>query len=119
MLLHWVEVLFEQYVHLPNEPNVWTNCGSQIRVSSLCRGRFADLQLARYPQDPPLELLRDVDTRWSSTLLMIQRLLELKDSVVRMVTDNLELRKYALDDDEWNLLEQYAEILKVCGYIAL
>ncbi|KAH6906874.1 ribonuclease H-like domain-containing protein [Coprinopsis sp. MPI-PUGE-AT-0042] len=84
-----------------------------IRVSSLRRGRFADLQLARYPQDTPLELLRDVDTRWSSTLLMIERLLELKEFVTKMIADNPELRKYELDDAEWSLLQEYSDILKV------
>jgi hypothetical protein len=86
----------------------------QIRVSSLRRGRFGDLQLARYPQDTPLELLRDVDTRWSSTLLMIERLLELKEFVKKMIADNPELRKYELDDEEWSLLKEYSDILKVC-----
>ena len=52
---------------------------SQIRASSLKRDRFADIQRARNPKKEPLQLLRDVDTRWSSTLLMIERFVELKE----------------------------------------
>jgi hypothetical protein len=48
-------------------------------VSFLRRDKFAALQRAQNPKKVPLELLRDVDTRWSSTLLMIEWFVELKE----------------------------------------
>ena len=47
-------------------------------MSSLRRQSFADIQKTVYPDYPELQLLRDVDTRWSSTYLMIERALELR-----------------------------------------
>lgn len=47
----------------------------QIRVSSLRRQHFTAIAQT-FQQN--LELLRDVDTRWSSTYLMILRALELE-----------------------------------------
>ncbi|KAF6743936.1 ribonuclease H-like domain-containing protein, partial [Ephemerocybe angulata] len=80
-----------------------------IRSSSLHRQRFHDLQKAFRE---PLELLRDVDTRWSSTLLMIERFLQLKDYIIKMLKDR-DLEKYVLQDHEWAVLEAYVKILRV------
>jgi len=43
----------------------------QVRASSIRRQEFSRLSMAHFGVD--LQLLRDVDTRWSSTLLMIER----------------------------------------------
>lgn len=48
----------------------------QIRSSSLRRQGFSDILNDLGFKD--LQLIRDVDTRWSSTLLMISRALELQ-----------------------------------------
>lgn len=50
----------------------------QIRASSLRHQHFEDLQRASGAA-VVLELLRDVETRWSSILLMIERFLHLKE----------------------------------------
>jgi hypothetical protein len=49
---------------------------SQIRSSSLRRQYFNEIVKTMHQKE--LQLLRDVDTRWSSTLLMIERALELE-----------------------------------------
>ena len=49
----------------------------QIHASSLQRQYFLDVLKALKIKD--LQLLRDVDTRWSSTLLMIERALLLHE----------------------------------------
>ena len=48
----------------------------QIRASSLRRQYFSDVLNSLEQKD--LQLLRDVDTRWSSTLLMVERALILR-----------------------------------------
>jgi hypothetical protein len=93
------------------------------------KDRFAESVKALY--DKELQLLRDVVTRWSSTLLMIERVLDLKkvrislkylifnsditQAVIEITSDEneLNLEKYELTDDEWLLLEDYQEILQV------
>ena len=48
----------------------------QIRASSLRRQYFSDVLNSLEQKD--LQLLHDVDTRWSSTLLMVERALILR-----------------------------------------
>lgn len=50
----------------------------QIRASSLRREQFAITTKAVLPSRGSLQLLRDVDTRWSSLLYMIDRALQLE-----------------------------------------
>jgi hypothetical protein len=52
----------------------------QIRASSQRREAFAVVQAET--TNTKLELLRDLDIRWSSTLLMIDRALFLRDASV-------------------------------------
>jgi len=93
------------------------------------KDRFADSVKDLY--DKELQLIRDVVTRWSSTLLIIQHVLDLKEVRINLkylifITDvvqavieitspenELALDKYELTDDEWELLESYKEILQV------
>ncbi|KAJ7809475.1 hypothetical protein B0H14DRAFT_3759706 [Mycena olivaceomarginata] len=75
----------------------------QIRSSSLRRHFFSDVLKSLQLKD--LELLRDVITRWSSTLLMIDRGLLLRPFE--------ELRKFNLGDEEWAALEVFKKILDV------
>src|SRR5271170_4644640 len=49
----------------------------QIRASSLCRQHFSAILKDLGQKD--LQLLRDVRTRWSSTLFMIERAIGLRD----------------------------------------
>ena len=49
----------------------------QIRNSNLRKQRFSEYVQLYFKQD--YQLLRDVPTRWSSTLLMISRVLKLKE----------------------------------------
>jgi hypothetical protein len=49
----------------------------QIRNSNLKKQRFSEYVQLYFKQD--YRLLRDVPTRWSSTVLMISRVLKLKD----------------------------------------
>ncbi|TFK18137.1 hypothetical protein FA15DRAFT_603846 [Coprinopsis marcescibilis] len=83
-----------------------------IRVSSLRRDHFASLQTAKGRE--PLQLLRGVDTCWSSTLLMLERFIELKEvcSII-MISMNQDLKKYALQTEEWSTLSIYCTILQV------
>lgn len=84
-----------------------------IRASSIRRQYFADVQRALEEKD--LQLLRDVDIRWSSTLLMIERAILLREAINRFMSHREfeELRKYQLTNVEWGLLEVYRKVLAV------
>ncbi|KAK7036904.1 hypothetical protein R3P38DRAFT_3311620 [Favolaschia claudopus] len=60
-----------------------------------------------------LELLRDVITRWSSTLLMIDRSLVLRPAIDHFLESNEfeEVSLYHFGDEEWKALEVFKKIL--------
>ncbi|KAJ6571336.1 ribonuclease H-like domain-containing protein, partial [Mycena capillaripes] len=62
-----------------------------------------------------LQLLRDVDTRWSSTLIMIDRAILLREAIDKFLSDPQfrDLHKYKLGDKEWEALEAFKRILAV------
>ncbi|KAJ7498445.1 hypothetical protein B0H11DRAFT_2155608 [Mycena galericulata] len=85
----------------------------QIRSSSLRRKFFSDVLKALKLKD--LELLRDVITQWSSTLLMIDGGLLLRPAIDDFLSSNQfeELHKFKLGDEEWKALEVFKKILDV------
>ncbi|KAF7333764.1 HAT family dimerization domain-containing protein [Mycena venus] len=84
-----------------------------IRASSLRRQYFSEVLKALKQKD--LQLLRDVDTRWSSTLLMIERAVLLREAIDEFLSDDqfADLQKYTLGDEEWNALKAFQRILAV------
>jgi len=65
--------------------------------------------------DFPICLIpRDVKTRWNSTFDMLKMALKYR-AVVDDITANkvLKLRKYELDDDDWQIVSDLVCILKV------
>lgn len=105
------------------------NVEYQIRASSLRRQHFAHLAKTFHEE---LQLLRDVDTRWSSTMLMIERALHLEPVCIFIYTlyscltspqvieaflkspEFEDLKKYMLSDADWQALVTTREILLVC-----
>ena len=56
----------------------------------------------------------DVSTRWNSTLDMLVYALAHRKAVKHMTQDlALGLRKFELNDKEWDLLQQLHDVLKV------
>ncbi|KAK7006945.1 HAT family dimerization domain-containing protein, partial [Favolaschia claudopus] len=84
-----------------------------IRASSLRRQYFSEVLKALQKKD--LQLLRDVDTRWSSTLIMIDRAVLLREAIDQFLseTDSQELKKCKLSKKEWEALEAFQRILSV------
>ncbi|KAJ7021762.1 hypothetical protein B0H16DRAFT_1330400, partial [Mycena metata] len=84
-----------------------------IRASSLRRQYFSEVLKALQQKD--LQLLRDVDTRWSSTLIMIDRAILLREAIDKFLTNDQfrDLHKYRLGEDEWDALEAFKRILSV------
>ncbi|KAJ6608504.1 ribonuclease H-like domain-containing protein, partial [Mycena sp. CBHHK59/15] len=100
-----------------------------IRASSLRRQYFSDILKALQQKD--LQLLRDVNTRWSSTLLMIDRAVLLRevrfspacnfsftvtftgDRQVPFRPPFRDLHKYKLRDNDWDALKAFQRILAV------
>ncbi|KAH9954170.1 hypothetical protein BGW80DRAFT_1227660 [Lactifluus volemus] len=84
-----------------------------IRASSIRRQYFSRV-LKTLEQDD-LQLLRDMDVRWSSTLLMIERALILRTAVDKFLAlrDMEELRKYRLSVSDWDMLEVFRKVLSI------
>ncbi|THU83977.1 hypothetical protein K435DRAFT_688499, partial [Dendrothele bispora CBS 962.96] len=85
----------------------------QIRSSTVRRSFFSDCVQSIMQKD--LQLLRDVDTRWSSVLYMIDRAILLKEAIQRILNSNEfpELKNYSLTEENWGLLHKYSQILQV------
>ncbi|PPQ99788.1 hypothetical protein CVT26_009165, partial [Gymnopilus dilepis] len=83
-----------------------------IRASSLRRQHFATV-CASYEIE--LQLLRDVETRWSSTLYMIDRAIHLEKPLDAICSSREfpDLEKYKLTQEEWDALVIVREILLV------
>ncbi|KAJ3572595.1 hypothetical protein NP233_g2975 [Leucocoprinus birnbaumii] len=93
--------------------NKLQNLIRQIRSSSLHRQHFSEICQTLYKKD--IQLMHDVDTRWSSTLYMIERAIILR-SVIKQFLEIPEfgdLKVHAITDTEWKSLEVFAEILSV------
>lgn len=85
-----------------------------IRASSIRRQQFS--QIVKTFMGKDLQLLRDVDTRWSSALLMIERALILErclESFLNIPEFHNLRDKYHLTDEEWNALSVAREILLI------
>ncbi|KAH9916441.1 uncharacterized protein B0H18DRAFT_1124240 [Fomitopsis serialis] len=90
-----------------------------IQASNIQRDYLSAILKTLDKQD--LRLLRDVVTRWSSTLLMINHALELHNVVDKFLNQNdfEELRKYKLSDAEWKALEIFWDILSTVRLVEL
>ncbi|KAI7873587.1 hypothetical protein K492DRAFT_106269, partial [Lichtheimia hyalospora FSU 10163] len=49
-------------------------------------------------------LINDVPTRWNSTYFMVNRALSLATALNETIQFHKELRPFALNDEEWNML---------------
>ncbi len=56
---------------------------------------------------------RDVITRWNSTYDMLVFALEYRMAIDEISGDR-EMRKYELDEEDWDLVRQLRDILEVC-----
>ncbi|KIM34693.1 hypothetical protein M413DRAFT_75735, partial [Hebeloma cylindrosporum] len=84
-----------------------------IRASSIRRQCFSELAMKHFGDD--VQLLRDVDTRWSSTYLMIERALFCKSVIVKFLSmpDFEDLRRYYLTGADWEALQAFYDILSI------
>ncbi|KAH9950786.1 ribonuclease H-like domain-containing protein [Amylocystis lapponica] len=83
------------------------------RSSSLRCQYFSEILKTLEKKD--LQLLRDVDIRWSSTLLMVERAILLHEAIDKFLESEEfeELHKYQLTEVEWDALEAFHRILSV------
>jgi hypothetical protein len=67
----------------------------------------------------PIHLIpRDVKTRWNSTYDMLTVAFDYR-TVIDDITANksLKLRRYELDDQDWEVVEDLLRVLKVCFFL--
>ena len=63
---------------------------------------------------------RDVRTRWNSTHGMLAFTLEYRDAVNGLTSDRtMDLRRLELNDDEWEIVTQLCDVLKVRHVLSL
>jgi hypothetical protein len=68
---------------------------------------------------PERKMPRDVSTRWNSTYDMLNFAVEYQLAIDNMTGDKTtNLRKYELDDEEWKIVQQLRNTLKVCVDLA-
>ncbi|KAG9319109.1 hypothetical protein KVV02_004693, partial [Mortierella alpina] len=60
----------------------------------------------------PLQLTRDVRTRWNSTYAMVERAIHLRNAYQSMCRNEVALKPYELQDDEWEYLDKLAKLLQ-------
>ncbi|TFK17887.1 hypothetical protein FA15DRAFT_604244, partial [Coprinopsis marcescibilis] len=82
-----------------------------VHSSPLQRQSFAQLTKQFFGHE--IQPIHDVDTRWSSTFLMIDRAIFLQKAIVKMTEGFPELQKYALSVDDWNALITASEVLEI------
>ena len=83
----------------------------QIRASPQRRERLA---LRCEALDVKVKsLVADMPVRWNSTFAMLKRALELRMPIECVVASDRELRRNALSEDEWALLEIISQLLEV------
>ncbi|KAK0224950.1 hypothetical protein EDD85DRAFT_778147, partial [Armillaria nabsnona] len=84
-----------------------------IRASSIWRQIFSEILEALEADN--LQLLQDVITHWSSTLLMIDQAISLRPTIETFLAsrDFPELHRYQLSEAEWDALSNFREILVV------
>ncbi|KAG2060644.1 hypothetical protein BDR06DRAFT_871835, partial [Suillus hirtellus] len=72
-------------------------------------------EIVKVTKQTDLQLLHDIDIRWSSTLLMIEHVILLHAAIDRFLDscDFPELKKYKLNDVEWQALDVFKDILSV------
>lgn len=65
---------------------------------------------------------RDVTTRWNSTYDMLEFAVEYREALDAITGDKeMKLRKYEMDNEEWEIARQLRDVLKVsispvCSY---
>ncbi|KAF9066032.1 hypothetical protein BDP27DRAFT_1228137, partial [Rhodocollybia butyracea] len=86
---------------------------SEIRKSGVRRDAFQQLVAAKFSR--PLQLLRDVNVRWSSTQLMLKRGLEMREVMDSFLKDPAygDLSQYVLNEQEWLALKQLSRVLEI------
>ena len=73
---------------------------------------FDRLQLENDPDLPPLKLLQDVPTRWNSSFLMLQRISQLKDVILKMAANDEYKSLKQLKSGDWVVISNAVEVLK-------
>jgi hypothetical protein len=57
---------------------------------------------------------RDVTTRWNSTYDMLEFALVFRDALDTITSEKeMKLRKYEMDEEEWEIAHQLRDVLKV------
>lgn len=65
---------------------------------------------------PQLKLKQDVATRWNSSLIMMERLIQVKNPLSAVLV-SLKTAPESLNSEEWNLMEECVEVLKPAEYM--
>ncbi|KAG1722095.1 hypothetical protein EDB19DRAFT_1646018, partial [Suillus lakei] len=84
-----------------------------IVTSSLHRQYFMSILNALKQKD--LQLLRDIDVHWSSTLLIVEHAIVLCEGIDRFLSSDSfpEFQKYKLGSSEWDALDVFCKVLSV------
>lgn len=79
--------------------------------STVAAQRFKEMQRSMKPENEPLKLINDVETRWNSTYSMIERICLLQEPLEAAIAV-LHADLKAIEADEWVQLKAFCLILK-------
>lgn len=78
--------------------------------STIAAEMLEDVQKKLNPNETPLKLIQQVDTRWNSQYDMFSRILELRIPVEAVITEKKNVQR--LIEDDWILMELYTQTFK-------
>ena len=109
---HTLKIAVNRCLHVPEVSKVVGKCGKIVgafKISSKRNNELKDAEARLGIKE--LQLLKDVETRWNSTLAMMMRLLQVLPAVYAVLHSNKELRYLSLSDDDLKNMEDLVELL--------
>ncbi|QSS74860.1 hypothetical protein I7I50_03800 [Histoplasma capsulatum G186AR] len=108
------DVEIDTQVTFPSTLSKIRHIANAISTSPKQQQRFHDIQ-ATHSSTPPLNMIQDVRTRWSSTYEMAVRALRLKDAVNHWVqnSEREKIRALKLSEPEWAQLKYVIGLLYI------
>ena len=100
----------DQYTLPSGNPKVIRNLRQILKA---IKGSVEKRRLLQFHTGKDKAIVLDVETRWNSTLYMLNRSLELQDSLDKVVTGDKALSKFMLSSTDWEQLREIQQLLSV------
>lgn len=82
---------------------------SHFKRSTIANSKLKEAQKTLHPNETPLKLIQQVETRWNSTYLMLNRLFKLRTAMCIALAERGMPENFT--NEEWNVIEAYINVL--------